>query len=148
MGARGVEVARVGDDDEQGVRGVQAQGAGGEGGGRSPGPVDGGGPAVFQRRDDGVEAFDPLDGAGEILQAIERGIHHKYCTRVTAWNLPGRRWLRATRRDRLASMKPTAPELPEHEAAILEHLIEPREQTLPKGVARYFLSLKIGRAHV
>ena len=48
----------------------------------------------------------------------------------------------ALRCDKLSSMKPTALDLAGHEAAILEHLIEPEEQSLPKGVARYLLSLK------
>jgi hypothetical protein len=44
-------------------------------------------------------------------------------------------------------MKHTTPTLPEREAAILETVIEPTADTLPKSVARYFLSLKLRKAN-
>lgn len=39
-------------------------------------------------------------------------------------------------------MKNRAPVISDHEAAIFEHLLLPGRSDLPKGVARYFLSLQ------
>ena len=73
-----VEVADVGEDDQQGLRRLQAQPRGGERAGGAPGTVDGGAPAVLQRREDLGEPLGALDLPGQVLEA-PAGVRNARC---------------------------------------------------------------------
>ena len=55
VGTPGFDVARVGEHDQDRRRGVEGEGAQDQGGGRAPGPVDGGTAALFQGGQDGLK---------------------------------------------------------------------------------------------
>ena len=66
-----VQVTRVGENDQQGARRVQAQGRGRQAPRGTPGAVHGGAVAVLQGRDQGVKPLGRLHQARQLFQAAE-----------------------------------------------------------------------------
>ena len=61
----------MGDDDEQGLRGVQGEGGGGQAGGRTPGAVDDAAAASAQGGEQRLKALGGLNKSGQIGQVVQ-----------------------------------------------------------------------------
>src|SRR5205823_2988233 len=68
-----VDVARVGDDHQEGGRRLQGQGGGGQAGRRAPRPVHGRAAPLAEGLGQGPEALRTPDQRGKVLQVCGRG---------------------------------------------------------------------------